>query len=401
MRYALKISWRHLSAAWGQTALLVSGVAVGVFVFVFMSALIGGLGRYLVLRTVGDISHVTISAPARDAGPIIAGLNPDFLVRQRETGTREIIRSLDAFLPEIEAMPEVEAASPQITGNGFAIRGQSRAAVAITGVMPERVSAISDLGGRLVAGNARLDAGTVLIGTRLAEDLGLSPGQVVTLQSDRDQSRSLTVAGVYEMGVDALDQRAAFVSLAVARTLFDLPQGHSKLELRLYDLWQAEDVAEQLAGLTGLQATSWQRGNAQLLQGLQAQEDSGNIIKGFALITIMIGVASALLLSGYRRQGEIGIMRTFGASKGFIVTIFMVQGTMIGLMGGLTGAGLGYALLSRFPIPQAGVSTGFPIDYTQGAFLLAIGLTTLMAMLASVWPALSAARVDPVEVIGQ
>lgn len=138
-----------------------------------------------------------------------------------------------------------------------------------------------------------------------------------------------------------------------------------------------------------------------MLSGLRAQASSGNLIKGFALVTIVIGVASALLLSTYRRRPEIGIMRAFGAPRGFVVAVFVLQGALIGLLGGLLGAGLGYLALSPFPLPENIPQGGFPIDVRQGAYGLAIALTTIGAILASILPARSAARVDPVSVIGQ
>src|SRR5690606_24551209 len=116
----------------------------------------------------------------------------------------------------------------------------------------------------------------------------------------------------FELGVDALDSRSAFVSLSTARTLFELPQGISRIEIKLIDLNQANDIAARIAAETGLKATPWTEGNASLLDGLRAQGSSGDLIKAFALITIIIGVASALLLSTYRRRSEIGIMRAMG-----------------------------------------------------------------------------------------
>ena len=160
-------------------------------------------------------------------------------------------------------------------------------------------------------------------------------------------------------------------------------------------------MARQIAASTGLDATPWTEANQQLLDGLTAQRRSGDLIKGFALVTIVIGVASALLLSTYRRRSEIGIMRAMGASRRFVVLVFVAQGALIGILGGVIGAGLGYLALSPFPLPELASAGGFPIDIRQGAYDSAILLTTLGAILASIWPARSAARVDPVMVIGQ
>ena len=137
-----------------------------------------------------------------------------------------------------------------------------------------------------------------------------------------------------------------------------------------------------------------------MLDGLVAQARSGDLIKGFALVTIVIGVASALLLSTYRRQSEIGIMRAMGATQRFVVFVFVIQGALIGLSGGLLGTALGYLSLLPFPLPEATSGGGLPIDIRQGAYGAAILLTLIGAIVAAIWPAYAASRVDPVKVIG-
>ncbi|WP_417309069.1 ABC transporter permease [Devosia sp.] len=401
MLYGLKIAIRYLTASKAQTGLLVAGVAVGVFVFIFMSALIGGLAEFLVQRTVGDIAHVTVEAPSRDATSLLPDSAGVLVVEQHASNQRNLLRTADAFLPVIAAMPGVTATSQQIVGNGFVVRGQARSPVGITGVENGKVSAIANIAKALIAGTTELTNSGVIIGSGLADDLGIGVGQVVRLESDRDVERSLVVTGIFEIGVDTLDSRSAFVSLSTARTLFELPQGVSRIEIKLADLNAADSYAKRIAADTGLKATPWTAGNAQLLDGLRAQASSGNLIKGFALITIVIGVASALLLSTYRRRPEIGIMRAMGASRLFVVGVFVAQGTAIGLLGGLIGAGLGYLALSPFPVPELAPPGGLPVDVRQGAYGLAIILTTVGAILASILPARSAARVDPVSVIGQ
>lgn len=402
MPFFLKVAFRYLTANRAQTALLVSGVAVGVFVFVFMSALIGGLAVFLVQRTVGDVSHVTIEAPERGA-EAIAFDNPNLqlLVRQRSSSQRELLRTADAFLPLIEAMPEVAAVSPQVVGNGFMVRGEVRAAVSVTGVEPDKVSAIANLESRLTSGTTELTGSIIVMGRKLAEELGVQVGQVVRLQSDRGIERSFMVGGLFAIGVDALDSRAAFVSLSAARTLFETPQGLSRIEVKLVDLYGADEVAKHIAADTGLDATAWTANNAQLLDGLRAQASSGNLMKAFALITIVIGIASALSLSTYRRRPEIGIMRAMGASRWFVTLVFIVQGALIGIFGGLLGVGLGYAALSPFPPPELTSAAGLPVDVRQGAYGLALLLTAVAAIVASILPSRAAARVEPVTVISQ
>ncbi|MFN3278674.1 MAG: ABC transporter permease [Paracoccus hibiscisoli] len=291
--------------------------------------------------------------------------------------------------------------SPQITGAGFLTRGAQVAQVSVTGIEPGRESAILNLDGYTTDGSARLGSGLIVLGRTLADDLSLRLGQTVRLQSSRGVSAVLTLGGIFESGSGMLDAGHAYVSLPTARTLFVLPQGVTQIEIKLADLNTADATALRIRALTGLDAVPWTDGAAQLMEALDAQAQTGYFLKSFALITIVIGVASALLLSTYRRRPEIGIMRAMGASRSFVIVVFVTQGALIGLMGGLSGAALGYLALLPFPSRDAFEAGILPMDITQGSYGLAIALTVIGAILASILPARAAARVDPVTAIGQ
>jgi lipoprotein-releasing system permease protein len=401
MLYALKIAARYLTASKAQTGLLVAGVAVGVFIFIFMSALIGGLAEFILSRTAGDLSHVTIEAEAADPALLLT-LQGAVLLVQEPSGDTAALSDAISFVPLIEAVAEVKAVSPQITGAGFLRRGTQVSQVSVIGLEPGRESAITDLEGYIVQGDARLRTGAVLLGKTLVDDMGLALGQTISLESTGGIKAALTLTGIYQIGSGGgLDRRMAYVSLSTARTLFAMPQGVSRIEIKLYDLYDADAVALRVIGLTGLPAKSWTEDGAQLLEALDAQAQTGYFLKTFAMITIIIGVASALLLSTYRRRPEIGIMRAMGASQMFVVGVFVTQGALIGVMGGLLGAGIGYLALLPFPTRDAFRSGTLPIDITQGSYGLAIVLTVLGAIAASILPARAAARVDPVTAIGQ
>lgn len=401
MLYALKIATRYLTANKAQTALLVSGVAVGVFIFIFMSALIGGLAEFILSRTVGDISHVTIEAEDDDPGLLISPEGHVLLVAERGRARIATLPEAATWLPLITAVRGVRAVSPQITGAGFLTRGAQVAQVSVTGVEPGRESAILDLAGYMVEGEVRLGSGVIVLGQDLADDLALSLGQTLRLESSKGVTAALTLSGIFVTGNGAIDTARVFVSLPTARTLFAMPQGATRIEIKLDDLNAADATALRIRALTGLDAVPWTDGAERLMEALNAQAQTGYFLKTFALITIVIGVASALVLSTYRRRPEIGIMRAMGAGRGFVVFVFVAQGALIGVMGGLTGAGLGYLALLPFPPREAFRPGTLPLDITQGSYALAITLTVIGAVLASILPARSAARVDPVTAIGQ
>ena len=401
MLYALKIAARYLTANKGQTALLVVGVAVGVFIFIFMSALIGGLAEFILSRTVGDLSHITIEAENADPPLLISPQGHVLFVAERGGLRSASLAEATTFVPLIAAVPGVRAVSPQINGAGFLTRGAQVSQVSVTGLEPGGESAILNLAGYLTQGSARVGPGLVVLGQTLADDMGLSLGQTLRLQSAGGISTTLTLSGIFDTGNGAMDGARAFVSLSTARTLFALPQGVTRIEIKLDDLNTADATAQRIRALTGLDAVPWTDGAEQLMEALDAQAQTGLFLKSFALITIVIGVASALLLSTYRRRPEIGIMRAMGAGRGFVVFVFVTQGALIGLFGGLLGAALGYLALLPFPPRDAFRVGTLPMDITQGSYGLAIWLTVVGAILASILPARSAARVDPVTAIGQ
>lgn len=397
--YSVKIALRHLLSHPGQTALLMSGVAVGVGVFIFMSALIGGLATLLTLRTVGSIPHVVIEMPEREPA-LLDGIAGPQAVVQKDLSRREQITVWQPFLPAIERTGGVIAISPQIRGSGFVERGQAVAPVGVIGVEPDKLSTIADIGSAIVSGSDALPIDGILIGSILADDLGLRAGQVVRLTSDRGRARNFRIGGIFTLGIASADRQAVYMNLTAARGLFDLPSGLSRVEVKVAPVTAAPAVARELGRATGLKSTPWTEENAQLFEGLDAQARTGTIIKAFALVTIVIGIASAMLLSIVRRKSEIGIIRAMGGSKRLVVSIFVIEGTLIGLAGALIGAGLAWlALLPAPPLSEVR-DGGLPIDRADGDFLLAILLTTVAAAIASLLPARQAARIDPVEAIG-
>ncbi|HBZ44680.1 MAG TPA: ABC transporter permease [Maritimibacter sp.] len=402
MRYGLKVALRHLTSNPSQTGLLVFGVAVAVFIFIFMSALIGGLADLMVNRTLGGQAHITVKAADRPL-PLLATDPGIEVLLARQTSVRDDtgIQNATPLLPVIDGLPGVTVSSAQITGGAVLIRGERLRQVSVTGLSPDRVTAIIPFDQYLQAGRSSLTGDRVMIGATLAEELHLSVGAPITLRTDQGNLAALRVSGIYATGVGGLDSAAAFLDIKTARSLFNIPNAVSRIELKLTDLYEAEAVARRIVATTGLDAEPWTQTAQQLYEGLKAQSDTGLILKLFALITIVIGVASSLMLTTYRRRPEIGIMRAMGASQGFILFVFVSQGAIIGLIGGVFGAAMGLAILTPLT-PKGDVAAGqLPIDVAQGSIGLAILLTMLGATLASILPARFAARIDPVEAIGQ
>lgn len=400
--FAFTVARRYLSANPGQTALLVAGVALGVTVFVFITALIQGLAVRLTDQVTANSAHVSLEPATRVARILPSPGVRSEGVAQVSTLQRAQIREWRSALALVRSQAGVTAVSGQITGSAFLVRNEAVQPVSVTGLEPADLDVVSPISTRLVEGRPQFGADGLLIGARLAEELGLSVGQPVLLRTDRGAERRLTVRGVFRTGLESLDSRVVFLSLQTARPLFALPEGLTNIEIKLARPETAREVAGFLRGATGLRSTAWQDKNESLDAALTAQAQTGRMIQAFSLISIVIGVSSALVLSAYRRRAEIGIMRAAGVSRRFIASVFVLQGLMIGVVGAVIGCAVGYGLCRWLAtLTRADGTQALPIAPEQGGYAIALVLTTVAAVAASLWPARSASRVDPLEAIQQ
>lgn len=424
MLFEIKLAARYLASARLQTVLLVFGVSVGVVVFTFIAALINGLGDRLTEDVTGNVAHVTLEPPMRVPATFVASPRGRALFAvQPGNEVKPVIRTYRSVLEVAARMPGVRVAVPEVFGNATLARGEKIVAISVTGVEPRSADEIAPLSRSMVRGRLDLGVGNVVIGSRLAAELGVDVGDRVNLRAaqpaaaraSRVTTRStsgepptaataeadLVIRGIFTLGVQAIDERAAYLDLGSARKLFDVVDGVSIIELKLHDVWQAPLIADRLGRATQLKATSWLDRNARLQEGLRAQASTSNMIKAFSLLTIAIGVASALFLSVSRRRSDIGILRSFGIGRGAIVRTFVLQGLIIGTVGALIGAALGYGFtnLLRLATVKANGDSAIPVDPSQGQYGWAILLAVTVSAIAAVLPAWSASRIDPLKAI--
>ncbi|WP_306601554.1 FtsX-like permease family protein [Geothrix sp. 21YS21S-2] len=397
MPFTWTVAVRFLREGRAQTLLILAGLATGVGVIVFLSALITGLQESLVDRTLGTQAHIVLRQPDDVARPQLdrgAGLVLDRIQRPEQR-----LRSILAWpqsLALLRATPGVTAASPTVAGAAFALKGAANRSVALRGVDPS-YRAILDLAPRITEGAFDVAGTNAVVGTELAHELGLTTGDKVRLQTPAGQNEVFTVTGIFDVGNKDLNLRWVFLSLRNAQTLLDLAGGVSTLEVKVDRLFEAEAMAQRLAARTGLQADSWMKLNAQLLVGLRSQNSSSYMIQVFIIIAVVLGIASVLVVSVVQKSREIGILRAFGTSREQVMRIFLLQGGLLGGVGAVLGMALGIVLGLFFQTLATNPdgSPTFPVNLTPWLFLRT-GLIALGTGLLGAWlPARRAARLDP------
>ena len=385
-----------------QTVLIIVGVAAGVAVVAYISALITGLQRNTLDKTLGAQAHVTVSE--RDDAVIparvpITGTTAMVQTQPRAQRPRSIA-NWQALVPLLEAMPGVAAVSPTVYGAGLAVRGEASKSIALVGVELDRYDLIVHLRSKVVQGAARLGPGEGIIGRELAEDLGVRVGDHIGLATGT-VTDSLRVTALVDLGVRELNRRTVIVPLRTAQSLVGLPGGATSLELTLDDIWSAKSLATDLSQRFPYKIESWQEANAQLVAALNAQSISTGVIRGVVMIVVVLGIASVLVVSVVQKRREIGILRAMGATQGQVLRIFLLQGAIVGAIGSVFGVVLAVALIFVFTSLVRG-SDGLPLFAITLAPLLALqvaGIATLCGVLAAVAPARRAAKLDPAEAI--
>jgi len=397
-----RVATRFLREGRVQTLLIIVGVAAGVAVVAYISALISGLQRNTLEKTLGAQAHVTLSVrddavlPARLPEP---GSHWLAQAQPRAQRPRSIV-NWQAMVPVLEALPGVAAVSPMVAGAGLALRGEASRSIALVGVELDRYDRIIGLRGKITSGTARLGPGEGIVGRELAEDLGVRPGDRISVVTG-GVTDSLRVTALVDLGVRELNRRTVIVPLRAAQSLESLPGGATRIDLVLDDVWAAQDIADDLARRWPLKVESWQQANAQLVSALNAQSVSTALIRGVVMVVVVLGIASVLVVSVVQKRREIGILRAMGATQGQVLRIFLLQGAIVGALGSAAGVVLAVGLVWAFTHFVRGAD-GLPLFNITLAPLLALqvaGVATLCGVLAAVAPARRAAALDPAQAI--
>jgi lipoprotein-releasing system permease protein len=382
-----------------QSSMVLAGVTAGVAVTVFLTQLIAQLQTAIIDRVMGSQAHVVIQPtqeqvlrlPSEQAQA--AQVQPR-LQRQRAVDQGERVAALAA------ATPGVLAVSPVVSGPALVTRGAAVQSVTVLGVRAEDYRQVVRMDGYMIAGRFELSTSGTLIGRELAEDLGLQLGDKLRVSSG-SRSQVLTVTGLFDMGSRELNRRRVFTTLRLAQTLLDLPGSVSVIDLSVADLFGANAVADPLREQTGLRVESWMQTNAGLLNALSNQTISNNLIRGFVVAIVALGISSVLVVSVVQKQREIGILRAMGAGRRQIMWVFLLQGALMGALGSALGALLAYGLLVLFShIFKAPDGSAMYTAVLDVALVLGAGvLACAVGMLAAFMPARRAARMDPVQAI--
>jgi len=392
------VAFRFLREGLTQTMLIIFGVALGGGVIVFMSALLAGLQANIIRRTLNYQAPIQILAPDQVARPL-REREPTAIAAQVQPRAQQL-RSVDQWQKvrtNVLRMAGVVAATPVVTGPGFAQRGDATKAVSVVGIDPASYFDVIALPEKIVGGHYDVGPIDIIIGTELAKDLGIVVGDKLVLATAGGSNSTLTVIGIFDFGNKGINERNVYVALRTAQNLLDLTGGATSIDVKVRDPFAAETIAGAIRESADLHVDSWISTNAQFFNAMAAQILANTLIRIFVGITVALGIASVLIVSVVQKSKEIGILRAMGTGRGQVLRVFLIQGGFMGLVGACFGSMLAWVflLLWRRVATNPDGTPLFIVVIEPSLFAIACAAATLVGILAAVVPARRAAGLDP------
>ena len=379
------------------------GIAIGVAALITTLAVMTGFQTEIRDRLLQMASHATIS------------------------GNGEAIPDWQRAVRISREDPRVAGAAPYVELQGL-LNGARNQPAMIRGILPDAEASVSVLGERMVQGDIdALQPGefNIVLGKELAIWLGVAVGDDVILYVPEYRSTPLgavpqlkrfTVSGIFEAGYQEFDRGLAVVHMADAQRLLRMGEGVSGVRLRLHDMDLAWEVARELALQLGgpYRVSDWQQENANMFRALRLEKTMMAILLSLIIAMGAFNLVSSQVMLVTDKQADIAILRTLGLTPRAVMQVFMVQGTLIGVIGTVSGVIGGILLTLNLEHILRGIErlfgvvlmpedvyyvTGLPtelrVDDVVTITLVALG----MAFVATLYPAWRAARTAPAEAL--
>lgn len=410
MAIALDIALAHLASRRRQTLVSLTGVVLGVAFFLAVSSLMRGSERDFLKRLVDNSPHVTVYDEFRQPSPQPAVLRwPEAAVAVRDVKPQRETRGIRGWrerLAYVERLPGVRAA-PLMTGAAVLTFAGRQQGVTLSGVVPEKMKAVSTLEEKMQVGSLdalATDPNGVIVGQGLVDKFSLRPGGMVTLLAADGSTKALRVVGVFRTGNASYDEGQVFVLLKRAQALLGRENRVNRFVIQLADPYAARDTALAAEAGTGYKSVSWIEASEDFLSLLLVRNLIMYSVVSAILVVASFGIYNTISTIVMEKTRDIAIMKSMGFTAADIRRIFLLEGLMVGAAGSLLGASLGAALMRLLMVveirpPGVAETVHLPLFWGPDQFLQAGAFAMVSCIAASYLPARRAGRVHPVDIL--
>jgi len=383
-----------------------AGLTLGVAVLILVLSVLNGFDRELRTRILGTVPHALVE---------FERARTDF----------------PAVMEQLKRAPGVIGVAPLNQGEGLLVANGQTVSTAILGVNPADERTVSIVPDHMVDGDFdRLNQARfqIVLGSGLAANLGVIPGDLVTLLIPEatlslagvtPRLKRLEVAGVFEVGAQ-LDNQLAFVGLEDAARLFKLGDGAAAVRLEFDNLFDAPEAIRPIAQAVStelqipIRYQDWTRTQGNLFEAIQLEKTLIALLLTLIIAVAAFNIVSTLVMVVTDKRADIAILKTIGLSPSAVMGVFIVQGTVVGVIGTLIGVALGVPLsLTITEIlrlletafgfhlfnPSAYFISDLPSQLLWSDVVTVVAMSLMLSLLATLYPAYKASRIVPAEVL--
>jgi lipoprotein-releasing system permease protein len=381
------------------------GITLGMTALITVMSVMNGFQKEVRSRILGVASHIQVSG-----------------IDGKLTDWRQVAE-------EALRHPQVEGAAPYVSAQGMVSFDQVVSGVVVRGILPGMEDKVADLGRMMIDGKLEdLVPGQfgIVIGRELSRALGVFTGDKIVLISPQGQVtpagilprlKQFTIVGIFEAGHFEYDSGLVLIHLADAQKLYRMGDEQvSGVRLKLHDLFQAPQVARELAPMISadIHITDWSRQHANYFRAIQIEKRMLGLILALIIAVAAFNIVSTLVMTVTDKQSDIAILRTLGASPRSIMKVFIVQGTLIGILGTTLGV-IGGVLLAynveaviglierlfsvQFLSREVYYISEIPSDPQLADVITVAAVSFVLTLLATLYPSYRASRVNPAEAL--
>lgn len=406
MSLYLRLAWRNVWRQRRRTFLIAIGMGVTMAMLVFYDGLIGGFEQAIYGNAIQLLGgNIQVHAPGYSAKvgrkPLLPLNDPDAVVRAAE------------------GQPEVVAASKRIVTGGLVTNREGAFAVSIIGIETDKEANITPVAANITKGRYLNpdDGDMIVIGQGLATAMNVDVGDRITMVGnsthEQTRQRTMTIVGIYDVGVPSVEKAMIYLSLKEAQELFGLEGQVTEVVVSLRQIGEEPQVVRAIhAAAPGYEVDTWENSFPDLKQTMEMKTGVMSYLGVFLLSIAAIGILNLLMMAVFERTREIGIIGALGLKPGQITFLFLLEGILIGLTGAAFGAALGtlingilsvvgldysqFASLTEYTALISGriYPHVVPLKILQHAVTVAV-----IAALAALYPALQASQREPAEAL--
>jgi lipoprotein-releasing system permease protein len=400
--YQLFIAFRYLKSKKKHKGISVNtlisagGVAVGVMALLVVLSVMSGFHEDLQRKILGVNAHMVILD--------YKGAMPDY----------------QDVLKITKGEDEIVSYAPFVMGQVMISYGKRAHGVFLRGIDPELESKATDVArfmkeGKFADLTSKDTIPGIIIGKELASSIGVFKGDLITVLSPvgkigplgmLPKIKQFRIVGIFEVGMFEYDSNLVLTDLRAAQNFFDMKGDVTGIQLKLKDIYKAPVVRQRLQEKLSfpLYVKDWMQMNKNLFSALKLEKFAMFVILILIILVASFNIVSMLIMNVIEKKREIAILKTMGATDKGIMTIFMLQGLVIGVLGTVIGVTGGYLLcyiLNTYEIIKLPADVYYlshlPVK-TKFSDFLAVSLSAIIiSFLATLYPALQAAKLNPVE----